>query len=171
MSRKSGFTLVEVLIASVILVGVLAAILSVFTQSLKLTQGANNHTMAIEAAQFGLENIRARIDPADETNIISFARLDQWDNQTFQMARLGNNFRVTCYVGRDLDIATAGSQQIDAPLTWRVKVLTCWRESGGRIIGEDQNLNGQLDAGEDQNANGELDSPAQLETVLSTGGP
>lgn len=43
--------------------------------------------------------------------------------------------------------------------------MVCYREKN-RIIGEDANLNGVLDAGEDDNENGELDSPAHIETVI-----
>ncbi len=49
----------------------------------------------------------------------------------------------------------------------KIKVTCCWKEKGGRIIGEDKNLNGQLDIGEDINGNGELDSPVKLVTYIA----
>ena len=45
-------------------------------------------------------------------------------------------------------------------------VSVCWRAQG-RVIGEDRNCNGQLDAGEDANGNGWLDSPAMVSTRLA----
>ena len=41
-----------------------------------------------------------------------------------------------------------------------------WRQTNNRIIGEDTNFNGQLNAGEDKNGNGVLDSPAQLVSYI-----
>lgn len=168
MGKRCGFTMMEVLIASVILASTIAVLLGLFTQCIKSIQGADNQIKARGAARLGLEMIRARIDPANPSHTISFANLGSWNNQAFQMAQLGNNFIVTAYV----------SQVLNAPtLIWDVKVVTCWREMGNRILGEDNGagnlanaLNGRLDAGEDQNGNGELDSPAQLETILVQGG-
>ena len=47
-----------------------------------------------------------------------------------------------------------------------VTVSFSWRESGGRIIGEDLNLNGRLDAGEDKNGNGIIDSVVQFSSYI-----
>ena len=47
-----------------------------------------------------------------------------------------------------------------------VTVTFCWREKNGRIIGEDTDLNGQIDVGEDLNANGMIDSIATMRTLL-----
>ena len=52
------------------------------------------------------------------------------------------------------------------PELFVVKVLFCWRQSNRRIIGEDTNLNGTLDAGEDKNANNQLDSYVQVQTQI-----
>ncbi len=43
-----------------------------------------------------------------------------------------------------------------------VTVTFCWRQSNGRLMGEDSNLNGALNTGEDVNGNGTIDSPVQL---------
>jgi len=48
-----------------------------------------------------------------------------------------------------------------------VAVSVCWRQ-GNRVIGEDANLNGTLDAGEDTMiANGIIDSTVQLKTQVA----
>jgi len=160
MSKKSGFTLVEVLIASLILAGTLAIILGVFSQGLRTTETAGEFIKAINAARLQLEMIRARVDPNDVTNTIGFSSLNQWNNQSFTLNELGSDFAGVSYV-----------TSITAPInTWRVKVAVCWRNSKGNIRGEDADLDGVLDSGEDKNGNGELDSPAQLVTVLVEGG-
>jgi len=49
-----------------------------------------------------------------------------------------------------------------------VIITVCWRQSDGRLFGEDANLNGVLDTGEDTlTVNNRLDSPAQLRILLS----
>lgn len=166
MTRRSGFTLIEVMIASLILAGTLAATLGLFSQSLNATQSAGNFTNAINAAQMQLEMIRARIDPDDPTATISFDALSQWNNRTFQVPQLGDNAIGVCYV-----------QSIAAPLSsWRVKVVICWQGPTGRIMGEDNGagggtaLDGLINGAEDTDNNGELDSPVQMETVLVAGG-
>jgi len=166
MTKKRGFTLIEVLIASLILTGTLAATLGLFSQSLNVTQSAGSFTKAVNTAQMQLEIIRARIDPDDPTTTINFTDLNQWNNRTFQVLQLGDNAIGVCYV-----------QPIAAPLaSWRVKVVICWRDPVGRIMGEDNGagggtaLDGVINGAEDADNNGELDSPVQLETVLVTGG-
>jgi len=49
----------------------------------------------------------------------------------------------------------------------KIKITCCWKEKEGRVIGEDKNLNGQLDSGEDINGNGELDSLIKLVTYIA----
>ena len=48
----------------------------------------------------------------------------------------------------------------------RVRIVSSLK-SRGRIIGEDQDLDGVLDFGEDANANGRLDSPIELVTLIA----
>lgn len=48
----------------------------------------------------------------------------------------------------------------------RVRLIVSFR-SRTRVIGEDSNLNGALNAGEDSNGNGRLDSPAELITLIA----
>lgn len=51
----------------------------------------------------------------------------------------------------------------------QIKVVFCWKQPNGRLVGEDSNLNGVLDAGEDKNANGQIDSYVQITTnIFST---
>ena len=54
----------------------------------------------------------------------------------------------------------------DNPELLQVTISVCWRQ-GNRVIGEDTNLNGQLDAGEVDNGNNIIDSPAQIVTIIA----
>ena len=49
----------------------------------------------------------------------------------------------------------------------QITITVCWRQSRGKIIGEDTDLDGQLDVGEDTNINGILDSVAQIVTKIA----
>lgn len=49
----------------------------------------------------------------------------------------------------------------------KITVTICWKQVGGRIIGEDLNLDGDLDTGEDSNGNEQLDSPVQIVTLMA----
>jgi len=51
------------------------------------------------------------------------------------------------------------------PELLEVTVSVCWQQVL-RVIGEDKNLNGVLDAGEDTNGNGKIDSSVQLVTRI-----
>ena len=52
------------------------------------------------------------------------------------------------------------------PELLRITISVCWNQRN-RIIGEDRNLNGVLEAGEDANSNGIIDSPVQLVTLVA----
>jgi hypothetical protein len=51
------------------------------------------------------------------------------------------------------------------PELLQATVSVCWRQKN-RVIGEDKNLNGALDAGEDANGNKIIDSPVELTTLI-----
>ena len=52
------------------------------------------------------------------------------------------------------------------PALLDVHVAACWT-TRGRTVGEDRNCNGMLDAGEDVNGNGVIDSPAMASTRIA----
>lgn len=52
------------------------------------------------------------------------------------------------------------------PRLLMVSINAFWRQSKGRLIGEDKNLDGILNEGEDMNKNNELDSPVTLVTYV-----
>ncbi|MBU3933384.1 MAG: prepilin-type N-terminal cleavage/methylation domain-containing protein [Candidatus Omnitrophica bacterium] len=145
--KRGGFTLLEVMIAAAVLVVALLGLLGVFTNCFGLNETARNLTIAINGAQERLEQIRN----ADFGTIIANY------NGPFNVSGLDGIGRVDATY-----VAGSNNNLIDT------RVVICWRQGRNRIIGEDINLNGNLDAGEDVNpTNGSLDSPAQLVTLIT----
>ena len=146
--EKTGFTLIEVAIASVILVVALVGLLGVFIGCSGLSELTKNLTIAINGAQIEIERIHN----------LPFNQISAENGNTFDVSGIG----VATSEG-SIEVNTVGG---DAGLL-EVRVTVCWMQKGGRIIGEDTNLNGNLDAGEDSVINGWIDSPAQLVTLIT----
>lgn len=144
--KNSGFTLLELMIGAVVLIVALVGLIAAYTGCFMLNEGARNLTIAINGAQDKMEEIRN----------LSFDQIAGQDGTNFETDGL-----------RDSD--SEGIVEVDSsnPDLLVVTVTICWRQKGGRIIGEDSNLNGNLDTGEDVNGNNQLDSPAQLVTLMA----
>ncbi len=139
--------MLELLIAATILVVALLGLLGVFTGCFGLNETARNLTIAINGAQEKLEEMRN----ADFGTIVANY------NGPFNVSGLDGIGRVDATY-----VAGSNNNLID------IRVVICWRQGRNRIIGEDKNLNGNLDPGEDVNpANGRLDSPAQIVTLMA----
>ena len=143
IANKKALTLPELLVASVILSVVMMGILFSYTTCLELNEIAKNSSVAIRAAQTRLDSIRNT----------SFAQVKSTYNQ-IPFVTSGLNGSGVSYVD------DSNPDLLD------ITVVVCWRQPNGRTIGEDTDLNGQLDAGEDTNSNGMLDSIAMLKTYI-----
>ena len=144
--RKSGFTLLELMIAAAILVIAIAGLLATFTGFLSLNENSKNISLAIEACQ----------DKTEEIRNFNFSSLYiTYNNTNFEP----NGFPVT---------DAEGNIYIDNtdPDLLEICISVSWRESSNKIIGEDVNLNGTLDSGEDLNSDGRLSSPAEIITLM-----
>jgi len=140
---SGGFTLVELLIAAAILVLSLSGILVSYLACLELTEMSKNSSMALHEVKSKLEEIQnTAFDQIKAT----------YDNTTFTLA--GFNGMGVSYVDDS------------NPDLFLIEVVFCWRQSNGRVIGEDRNLNGQLNVGEDRNANGQIDSLVQATSQI-----
>lgn len=142
-----GFTLIEVMLAAGILVIVLSGILATYISCFELISTSQNLTLAVNAAQRRIEEMRD----------YSFSQIyADYNNQIFTVGEItiGNSQGVIYVDNSNPDLL-------------EITVSVCWRQRGGRIIGEDLDLDGILDAGEDANVNGIIDSPAQLVTLIS----
>ncbi|MBF0593437.1 MAG: prepilin-type N-terminal cleavage/methylation domain-containing protein [Candidatus Omnitrophica bacterium] len=140
---RAGMTLVEVMVAVVILLVAVIGILYSYVKAIELNAIGQGAVIATHAVKNKIEQIKS----------CTFAQIvPTYDNTTFTVA--GINGKGVVYIDNS-----------NAQLL-KVKVVVCWKLGNGRLIGEDKNLNGQVDAGEDTNGNGELDSYVQIITQI-----
>jgi len=141
---KKGFVLSEVLLATVIAAFAICGILLMYVVGMDLIRTSKNVSIATSAAQGLIEEIRNTSFPEIVTsyNLLQFSV---------------NNIP-----------SSSGIVYIDDtdPEFLLVTISVCWRQ-GNRIIGEDININGALDAGEDTNGNGIIDSTVELVTQVA----
>ena len=142
-NNQKGFTLAELMFAAFILIVTFAGLLLSYLRCLELNEMAKNSSMAVSAVKTRMEQIRNT----------SFDQLiANYNNVTFTAANL-NGIGVSYINSTDPDL-------------YEVTVTFCWQQKNGKVVGEDQNLNGALNVGEDENANGILDSPVQAVTYI-----
>lgn len=145
--HKSGFTLLELMVAVGVLIVALAGLLGVFAHLISLNENSSKLTLAVAACQAKLEEIR---------------------NSNFQIVY--TNYNNTSFNPGGFPSGEAkGAIAIDNsnPNLLQIFVSVSWMTRSNRIIGEDRNLDGVLNAGEDSNANGRLDSPAGIATLMA----
>jgi hypothetical protein len=142
---NAGMTLVEVMVSTgIILVSVLGILYS-YVKAIEMNSIGQGAGIAIRGVKDKVEEIKA----------YTFAQIPaHFNNMKFTIT--GLNGRGVIYVKSPL---------ISTHLV-EVKVVFCWRLAGGRVVGEDRDLNGVLDAGEDANGNGQLDSYVQIVTQV-----
>jgi Tfp pilus assembly protein PilV len=138
-----GFALPEVLLATAIAAFAVCGILLMYIASMDLIRTSKNASMATSAAQGLIEEIRNTPFPDIVTN---------YNGLKFSVNNMPENSGIV-YVD-DTD-----------PEFLLVTVSVCWRQ-GDKIVGEDLNLNGDLDAGEDTNSNLRIDSTVELITQV-----
>ena len=159
MKRALGFTLVEVMISTAILVVALVSTLEMFVYSLAMAGG--DRDLAITQSQAAqqmeqLYSLEYDILRSTYTNAgaLKETPFDIRDINGKVISRMKGSI-----YAEELSGAAYGLM--------RVKAVVGYRQNNNRIIGEDTNLNGRLDVGEDKNGNGELDSPCEIETVIA----
>lgn len=147
LNSVTGFTLVELLLAVAILVFGVCSILVAYMSCSILVSTSKNINIAMNAALSLNEEIRS----APFTQII-----DNYNGLIFTVNDIVSS------KGR----VYAEPVIIDAQDYVQVTTSICWRQ-GNRIMGEDTDLDGSLDAGEDANGNGKIDSPVELVTLIA----
>ena len=137
--ENKGFTLAELMIAAVIFVLTFVGILLSYTRSMDISEMSRNSSTAVAAVKTRMEQIKNT----------SFSQVFSTYNNTM--------FQITGLTG-------IGVSYVDNtnPDLLEITISFCWQEKSGRIMGEDDNLNGQLDGGEDRNNNNLIDSPVQV---------
>lgn len=142
ISNNKGFSLSELMIATLIFTFTFAGTILVFFRCIELNEMARNSSTAVNAT-------KSRLASIENT---PFANILATNNTTFTAAGV-NGTGVTYVTSLDVDLL-------------RVTIVFCWREKNGRVMGEDTNINGALNAGEDANGNGVLDSPVEMTTYI-----
>ena len=146
---KQGFTLIELILVIGIIAFILIEMVQLYIYSTQQAVMAGNKTIAINLAQGKIEEIRDHNYDSIATDYSSGGS----PGATFTFSELDG----------------IGTVSVDNSNTELLvfKVSVSWRDKYNRIVGEDTNLNGQLDAGEDANGNGELDSPVTLMSMIT----
>ncbi len=143
LSNNNGFSLSELMIATLIFAFTFAGTIIVFFRCIELSELARNSSAAINASK----SLLASVENTPFANISA-----TYNNTTFTAAGV-NGTGITYVTSLDADLL-------------RVTLVFCWREKNGRVMGEDTNINGALNAGEDANGNGVLDSPVEMTTYI-----
>ena len=148
--KNKGFSLIEVIVTVGILVIVLTNLLGLFIYCSTLAQTSGNMTLAVREAQGKLDEMR--------DHSYGLITTDYGAGGT-----PGNIFSLNQLNGKGVIYFESPPN----PELLQIKVVVSWKNKDTRVIGEDANLNGILDAGEDKNANSELDSIVSLTTMIA----
>lgn len=138
---KSGFSLIEILMATVILVVAVTGLIQLFIYCSILSEESRNLAQAMTEAQSTFE----KISNDNYSAIITDYAAGGTPGNKFDLSQ-GNGKGVIYIDSSNPDLL-------------KIEIVVSWRNQNGRIIGEDTNLNGILDGAEDSNGNGKLDSP------------
>lgn len=143
---QAGVSLLEVLVAAGILVIVLVGLFRLFIYCQELADLGRNMTLAVAEAQGKMEEIRNH-PYADIT-------ADYASGGT-----PGNTFNLTQVNGKGVITIDASNNKLLG-----IKVVVCWQNHNGRVIGDDKDLDGVVDAGD---ANGVIDSLVTIESRIA----
>ena len=173
--RRAGFTLVELALVIAIMGVVLTGLLGAFIACFALNETSENLTIAINGAQVKMEEIRNHVDTVNDFGVLI--------TDYSPGGVIGNTFTIdpvnwlgavnqsaVIYIldpqsGIILNTGPTADPGLDL---YDIRITVCWRQKGGRIVGEDSNLDGVLNAGEDTSTvNNILDSPAQIITLIA----
>lgn len=144
--HNHGMTLLELMIATAVLIIAITGLLAALTGLFTLNENAGKLTLAMTAAQDKIEEIRN----ANFDTLFSAYNAAHFDPDGFLPSQAEANIVIN-----DTN-----------PDLLQVCVSVSWMGRSNKIIGEDLNLNGGLDAGEDLNGDLRLSSPAEIVTLI-----
>lgn len=142
-ANTSGMSLVEVMISTTIFLIAVIGILGSYAKFMEMDEVSRGAGIALQAVNSKVEEIKN----TPYTTIMA-----TYNNAAFTIP--GVTGIGVIYVNNA------------NPKLLEVKAVFCWRMSGGRVVGEDVNLNGVLNTGEDKNGNGKIDSYVQVVTQI-----
>jgi type II secretory pathway pseudopilin PulG len=153
---KKGFTMIELIFVVGTLAFVIAGLLVAYVNCLALNEHNLRFSNAISLARLLMEDMYYLRSDWSAIQDLSYSEQD-----------VLTEFDVDGYS------AAVYVNEID-PLLKEITVVVCWRERGGRIVGEDNSavgtavpLNGVLDTAEDINGDGRLSSPCELIAAIA----
>ena len=149
MRKNQGFTLLELMFAVAILVTVVGGMVRLFVFTSTQADIAGRKTIAVSEAQTKLEEIRNVDFDLITTNYGSGGTP-------------GNTFDLSLIDGKGIIYIDSSNAELLV-----LEVVISWNNKYNRVVGEDKDLDGMLDAGEDANSNGKLDSSVELVTYLT----
>lgn len=143
-ASSRGMTLLEVLIAAVVMVMAMVGILYSYIKCVELNALGQDVTLATQAVRSYLEEIK-------NTSYSSIS--STYNNTTFTVPGLNG-----------IGVVYVDSSVADL---LEIKLQYSWRTTYGRTIGGDKNLNGTWQSGELKDAKGRLESYVQVVTKIS----
>lgn len=156
----AGFTLVEIILTVAILALAFCAILATYISCFVLTATSKNINIATSVTLGLIEEMRS----------VPFAQLRdseiEINNQPF--IEIGEDLSY-CSFPVSVIPSSRGVAYINSANSelLNITISICWLQ-GNRVIGEDADLDGVLDAGEDKSPyNGIIDSPVELVTLIA----
>ena len=178
---RNSFTLVEILISLSIAAFLTAAVLSIYPALFQGIDTSAAITTAVEAAKGKIEALKfkgvasiisdssiKKYNPSSQSPIAN--KFTDCGNCDCSLQVNKDNYDTCRYFGTDKGNYSGVFYVED----WQpshdillLEVVVCYK-AGKRVIGEDQNLNGQLDAGEDVNNDGKITSPVTLKTIITS---
>jgi prepilin-type N-terminal cleavage/methylation domain-containing protein len=140
-----GFSLSELMLAIAIIAPLCAMTIVVFLNCMRINELSKHTALAMSAAMGHMNDI-------ERTAYVDI--YNTFNNQTFPTEQL-NGIGKTYVDNTNADYLT-------------VTNVVCWKENNGRIIGEDENLNGQLEANEKTiDTDNQIDSPVQIVSIIA----
>lgn len=155
--KKNGFTLVEVSFTLGILAFCLCGLLFTYINMFVFSDHSRMFSLACNAVGAKIEEVKN----------CAFDDLFGFYN--------GVAFDLDGFPAEDSEAVIEVSDVLEYPDLKVVRIVACFkgpdRMIGGRLIkgpliGEDLNLDGNLDSGEDKDGNGSLDSPVEVVTLI-----
>jgi type II secretory pathway pseudopilin PulG len=163
-----ALTMLELLLVIAIAGLALVGLLVTYVSSLNLGEYDRNLTLAMNIAREKMEELyNERITNFDDLGsemcleeptgcnievVDPSLTIVSFDSEHMAAKNYGLDGSCTIYI-----------RELDPSNLKEVRVIVCWKQRVGRIIGEDINLNGVLDPGEDVGGHpNELDSPCEI---------